>query len=98
MQNYNKRTMNVLYKKTTPFHNNGNKIDYSTTRFHNIVVMKHEENLDKELNMNAFQKAEIEREKSAERKKLKEKKLKEFQENEEKNFKELIRKQKAKEN
>ena len=98
MQNYNEGTMNVLYKITTPFHNNGNKIDYSTTRFHNIVVMKHEENLDKELNMNAFQKAEIEREKSAERKKLKEKKLKEFQENEEKNFKELIRKQKAKEN
>ena len=98
MQNYNEGTMNVLYKITTPFHNNGNKIDYSTTRFHNIVVMKHEENLDKELNMNAYQKAEIEREKSAERKKLKEKKLKEFQENEEKNFKELIRKQKAKEN
>ena len=98
MQNYNEGTMNVLYKITTPFHNNGNKIDYSTTRFHNIVVMKHEENLDKELNMNAFQKAEIEREKSAERKKLKEKKLKEFQENEEKNFRELIRKQKAKEN
>ena len=98
MQNYNEGTMNVLYKITTPFHNNGNKIDYSTTRFHNIVVMKHEENLDKELNMNAFQKAEIEREKSAERKKLKEKKLKEFQEKEEKNFKELIRKQKAKEN
>ena len=98
MQNYNEGTMNVLYKITTPFHNNGNKIDYSTTRFHNIVVMKHEENLDKELNMNAYQKAEIEREKSAERKKLKEKKLKEFQENEEKNFRELIRKQKAKEN
>ena len=98
MQNYNEGTMNVLYKITTPFHNNGNKIDYSTTRFHNIVVMKHEENLDKELNMNAYQKAEIEREKSAERKKLKEKKLKEFQEKEEKNFKELIRKQKAKEN
>ena len=98
MQNYKEGTMNVLYKITTPFHNNGNKIDYSTTRFHNIVVMKHEENLDKELNMNAFQKAEIEREKSAERKKLKEKKLKEFQENEEKNFRELIRKQKAKEN
>ena len=98
MQNYNEGTMNVLYKITTPFHNNGNKIDYSTTRFHNIIVMKHEENLDKELNMNAFQKAEIEREKSAERKKLKEKKLKEFQEKEEKNFKELIRKQKAKEN
>ena len=98
MQNYNEGTMNVLYKITTQFHNNGNKIDYSTTRFHNIVVMKHEENLDKELNMNAYQKAEIEREKSAERKKLKEKKLKEFQENEEKNFKELIRKQKAKEN
>ena len=98
MQNYNEGTMNVLYKITTPFHNNGNKIDYSTTRFHNIVVMKHEENLDKELNMNDYKKAEIEREKSADRKKLKEKKLKEFQENEEKNFRELIRKQKAKEN
>ena len=100
MQNYKEGTMNVLYKITTPFHNNGNKIDYSTTRFHNIIVMKHDDNnnIEKDLNLNAYQKAEIEREKSAERKTQKEKKLKEFQENEEKNYKEIIRKAKAKEN
>ena len=56
--------MDVLYKITNPFHNNGNKIDYSTTRFHNITIERHDNNLKNEINIkiNAFEKAKIEKE------------------------------------
>ena len=60
----NPNTMDVLYKITNPFHNNGNKIDYSTTRFHNITIERHDNNLKEEINLkvNAFDKAKIEAE------------------------------------
>ena len=40
---------NVIEKIYHRFHNMGNKIDYSTTRFHNVVIVKHddEEEIDK---------------------------------------------------
>ena len=44
----NPSTMDVLYTITNPFHNNGNKIDYSTTRFHNITIERHDNNLKEE--------------------------------------------------
>ena len=89
-------TMNVLYKLTTPFHNNGNKIDYSTTRFHNVVVLKHKDDLSEYIN--AFDRAKEESEKVQQRKKEKETKIENFNKNTEKNYKEIIRKNKAKEN
>ena len=47
----NPGTMDVLYTITNPFHNNGNKIDYSTTRFHNITIERHDNNLKEEINL-----------------------------------------------
>lgn len=88
--------MNTLYKLTTPFHNNGNKIDYSTTRFHNIVVLKHKDELAEYIN--AFDKAKEESEKTVQRKKSKDKQIENFNKNMETNYKELIRKNRAKEN
>jgi len=35
-----------MYKIKQPFHQNGNNIDFSTTRFHNIVVVRHEDELN----------------------------------------------------
>ena len=89
-------TMNILYKLTTPFHNNGNKIDYSTTRFHNVVVLKHKDDISEYIN--AFDRAKEESEKVQQRKKEKETKIENFNKNTEKNYKEIIRKNKAKEN
>ena len=89
-------TMNILYKLTTPFHNNGNKIDYSTTRFHNVVVLKHNDDISEYIN--AFDRAKEESEKVQQRKKEKETKIENFNKNTEKNYKEIIRKNKAKEN
>lgn len=87
---------NVLYKLTTPFHNNGNKIDYSTTRFHNVVVVKHKDELSEYVN--AFDKAKEESEKVKQIKKDKQIKIDKFNKNTEQNFREIIRKNKAKEN
>lgn len=95
-ENKEDNTMNVLYKLTTPFHNNGNKIDYSTTRFHNVVVLKHKDDISEYIN--AFDRAKEESEKVQQRKKEKETKIEKFNKNTEKNYKEIIRKNKAKEN
>lgn len=95
-ENKEDNTMNVLYKLTTPFHNNGNKIDYSTTRFHNVVVLKHKDDISEYIN--AFDRAKEESEKVQQRKKEKETKIENFIKNTEKNYKEIIRKNKAKEN
>lgn len=86
----------VLYKLTTPFHNNGNKIDYSTTRFHNVVVLKHKDILAEYVN--AFDKAKEESEKVKQIKKEKQIKNDKFNKNTEQNYREIIRKNKAKEN
>jgi len=71
----NPNTMDVLYTITNPFHNNGNKIDYSTTRFHNVTIERHDNNLKNEINLkiNAFEKAKIEAENT--KMKLNEKKI-----------------------
>ena len=92
--------MDVLYKITNPFHNNGNKIDYSTTRFHNVTIERHDNNLKDEINLkiNAFEKAKIEAENTKKLINDKNKKLKEFKKNEKINFREQINKNRAKEN
>ena len=58
----NPGTMDVLYTITNPFHNNGNKIDYSTTRFHNVTIERHDNNLPNtlDLKINAYEKAKVE--------------------------------------
>ena len=96
----NPNTMDVLYKITNPFHNNGNKIDYSTTRFHNVTIERHDNNLKDEINLkiNAFEKAKIEAENTKKLINDKNKKLKEFKKNEKINFREQINKNRAKEN
>ena len=96
----NPNTMDVLYKITNPFHNNGNKIDYSTTRFHNITIERHDNNLNEEINLkiNAFDKAKIEAENTKKKINEKNNKLKEFKKNEKINYREQINKNRAKEN
>jgi len=96
----NPNPMDVLYKITNPFHNNGNKIDYSTTRFHNITIERHDNNLKEEINLkiNAFDKAKIEAENTKKKINEKNNKLKEFKKNEKINYREQINKNRAKEN
>ena len=100
LNSLNPNTMDVLYKITNPFHNNGNKIDYSTTRFHNITIERHDNNLKDEINLkiNAFEKAKVEAENTKKLIKDKNKKLKEFKKKEKINYREQIYKNRAKEN
>ena len=96
----NPNTMDVLYTIMNPFHNNGNKIDYSTTRFHNITIERHNNNLKEEINLkiNAYEKAKIEEENTKKTINEKNNKLKEFKKNEKINYREQINKNRAKEN
>ena len=100
LNSLNPNTMDVLYKITNPFHNNGNKIDYSTTRFHNITIERHDNNLKDEINLkiNAFEKAKVEAENTKKLINDKNKKLKEFKKKEKINYREQIYKNRAKEN
>ena len=100
LNSLNPNTMDVLYKITNPFHNNGNNIDYSTTTFHNITIERHDNNLKDEINLkiNAFEKAKVEAENTKKLISDKNKKLKEFKKNEKINFREQIYKNRAKEN
>ena len=41
----NPGTMDILYSISGPFNNNGNNIDYSTTRFHNVTIQRHNSSL-----------------------------------------------------
>ena len=95
----NPGTMDVLYTITNPFHNFGNKIDYSTTRFHNVTIERHDSNLPNtlDLKVNAFDKAKIEAENTKKILNDKNNKLKEFKKNEKLNFREQINKNRAKE-
>jgi hypothetical protein len=88
---------NVIEKVYSCFHNLGNKIDYSTTRFHNIVVVKHDE---EELNnfITAQEKAIQEALKIENTKKLKKKSMEKFVDETKLNSKEILRKEKAKDN
>ena len=99
MNAFNPGTMDVLYTITNPFHNNGNKIDYSTTRFHNVTIERHDNNLPNtlDLKVNAFEKAKVEAENTKKILNEKNNKLKEFKKNEKMNFREQIIKNKAKE-
>ena len=96
----NPGTMDVLYTITNPFHNNGNKIDYSTTRFHNVTVERHDNNLPNtlDLKINAFDRAKVEAENTKKILNDKNNKLKEFKKNEKLNFREQINRNKAKQN
>ena len=96
----NPGTMDVLYTITNPFHNNGNKIDYSTTRFHNVTVERHDNNLPNtlDLKINAFERARVEAENTKKILNDKNNKLKEFKKNEKLNFREQINRNKAKQN
>ena len=100
MNALNPNTMDVLYTITNPFHNNGNKIDYSTTRFHNITIERHDNNLKEEINLkvNAYDKAKIEAENTKKILNEKNNKLKEFKKKEKINYREQINKNRAKEN
>ena len=95
----NPNTMDILYTVTNPFHNNGNKIDYSTTRFHNVTIERHSTNLPNmlDLKINAFEKAKVEEENTKKILHDKKNKLKEFNKKEKMNFREQINKNKAKE-
>ena len=95
----NPGTMDVLYTITNPFHNNGNKIDYSTTRFHNVTIERHDNNLPDtlDLKINAYEKAKVEAENTKKILEEKNNKLNEFKKNEKINFREQIIKKRAKE-
>lgn len=93
-QNYNKP--NVIQKIYNCFHNLGNKIDYSNTRFHNVVVVKHDDELDEFIT--AQEKAIEENLKSENTKKIKKKSLEKFIDNTKVNSREILKKEKAKGN
>ena len=95
----NPGTMDVLYTITNPFHNNGNKIDYSTTRFHNVTIERHDNNLPDTLNLkiNAYERAKVEAENTKKILEEKNNKLNEFKKNEKINFREQNIKKRAKE-
>ena len=99
MNALNPGTMDVLYTITNPFHNNGNKIDYSTTRFHNVTIERHDNNLPDtlDLKINAYERAKVEAENTKKILAEKNNKLKEFKKNEKINFREQIIKKRAKE-
>jgi len=88
---------NIIEKVYKSFHNLGNKIDYSNTRFHNVVVVKHDE---EELNdfISAQEKAVQESLKNENTKKLKKKSLEKFIDDTKINSKDILKKEKAKEN
>ncbi len=88
---------NALEKIYNSFHNLGNKIDYSNTRFHNVVIVKHDE---EELNefISAQEKAVKESLKSENIRKIKKKSIEKFVDLTKINSKEILKKEKAKEN
>lgn len=88
---------NAIEKMYNCFHNLGNKIDYSNTRFHNVVVVKHDE---EELNefISAQEKAVKESLKMENIKKIKKKSMEKFVDDTKLNSKEILKKEKAKEN
>lgn len=101
LENDNFPHKNIMYKINQTFHNLGNKIDYSTTRFHNIVVVKHEDQLkDVEVDycLSAQDKAIKEEDKLKIRKKSKEIAKRQFENETKFSSKEILRKEKAKEN
>ena len=87
----------TLHKNAQIYHSSGNKIDYSTSRFHSIVVIKHDEEL-KDKYINAHEKAQIEIEKTKGRMKTKEKSLDKFNKDMNVNSVEIQKKMKAKDN
>ena len=71
-------------------------IDYSNTRFHNVVVVKHDDELDEFIT--AQEKAIEENLKSENTKKIKKKSLEKFIDNTKVNSREILKKEKAKGN
>jgi hypothetical protein len=88
---------NAFEKIYNCFHNLGNKIDYSNTRFHNVVVVKHDE---EELNefISAQEKAIQEALKTENAKKSKKKSMEKFVDDTKVSSKLILKKEKAKEN
>jgi len=88
---------NAIEKIYNCFHNLGNKIDYSNTRFHNVVVVKHDE---EELNqfISAQDKAIQEALKTENTKKIKKKSIEKFIDDTKVSSKQILKKEKAKEN
>jgi hypothetical protein len=87
----------VCYKVNQAFHNMGNRIDYTTTRFHNIMVYRHNED-DLEDFISAQEKAEREIEKNETRHIVKTQGLREFNNETKVNSMEIMKKIKTKEN
>jgi hypothetical protein len=87
----------IFYKVNQAFHNMGNKVDYSTTRFHNIMVIRHEDDVTQEF-ISAHEKAEQEIEKKEERQRSKNQVINDFNNQTKINSVQLMRKEKAKEN
>ena len=102
--NQKPNAMNILYTMTTPFHGvnccGKSKIDYSNTRFHNITVISHENDINSQIHFkeNAFEKAKAESEKTRQNLEEKKEKLKKFNKTQQQNFRDEIRRHKAKEN
>jgi hypothetical protein len=87
---------NAYYKLNQAFHNMGNKIDYSTTRFHNITVIRHEDEFKDYIT--AQEKAVKEAENAIVREKTKTQNLKKFNSETKVNSLEIMKKMKTKEN
>jgi hypothetical protein len=86
----------AYYKLNQAFHNMGNKIDYSTTRFHNITVIRHEEEFKDYIT--AQENAIKEAENVVIREKVKTQNLKKFNTETKVNSLEVMKKMKTQEN
>jgi hypothetical protein len=95
--NKNFKSPNAIEKIYNCFHNLGNKIDYSNTRFHNVVVVKHDE---EELNefISAQEKAIQEAFKTENNRKIKKKSIEKFIDETKLSSKQILKKEIAKEN
>jgi len=86
----------TMYKIKQPFHQNGNNIDFSTTRFHNVVVVRHEDDLNEFIS--AQERANKEEKVVEQRKKSVEHAQKVFIKKTQENSVQIMRKMQASEN
>ena len=97
MEKYEIECPRTMYKINQPFHQNGNNnIDFSTTRFHNIVVVRHEDELKDFIS--AQEKAQKEEKVSELRKKSTEHSQKVFVKKTEENCVKIMKKAQAEDN
>jgi hypothetical protein len=86
----------ALYRIKQPFHQMGNQINFSSTRFHNVVIVRHEDELTEFIS--AQEKAIKEEKKVEQKKEMLKMKKEEFNKKTEENSLKLLKKNQAEDN